>query len=144
MIRQRVDIRGHVRQMESKDEVPCLKKTASEIGLLREAPARRWLTGQQEWDERFKSTAKKVEKRRKKVEEQYENAIKRAMELGLKHVPNSDNASIMTDGSSEHQDEGDGQIQKSRRWGPLDLEGENPPPSAIAARRDTVRNFRNL
>lgn len=30
-------------------------------------------------------------------------------------------------------------IDEFRRWGPLDLESDRPPPSAIAGRRDTVR-----
>ncbi|EJD01135.1 lipase/esterase [Fomitiporia mediterranea MF3/22] len=136
MIRQRVDIHGHVRQMEDKKDISCLKLSANEIGVLREAPARRWLAGQKEWDERFKDVAKKVEKRRKKTKEQYENTLKRARELGLVHAPVPDSASTTTDGSVE-QDSGDGRIQKSRRWGPLDLDDEDAPPSAIAARRDT-------
>jgi len=32
-----------------------------------------------------------------------------------------------------------GKIQAERRWGPLDLADERPPPTAIAGRRDTVR-----
>ncbi|KAL5508275.1 hypothetical protein ACEPAH_5894 [Sanghuangporus vaninii] len=140
MIRERVDIRGRVRPMEDKNDVHCLRLKADEIGLLREAPARRWLEGQQEWDRRFKNVAKKVERRRKKTVRKYENALTRARELGLVHVSISDNDSIMTSETID-ESEGDGKIQKSRRWGPLDLEDEHPPPSAIAARRDTPESL---
>lgn len=138
MIRQRVDLRGRVRQMEDRKDIPCLRLSANEIGLLREAPARRWLTGQQEWDQRFKDVAKKVEKRHKKYRHRIEKTLARAQELGLVRVPVSDSASITSASTIEGNDE-DGRIQKRRRWGPLDLDDEDPPPSAIAARRDTVR-----
>ena len=32
-------------------------------------------------------------------------------------------------------------IDEDRRFGPLDLDDENPPPSAIARRRDRVRRI---
>lgn len=35
-------------------------------------------------------------------------------------------------------------IDEFRRWGPLDLENERPPPSALAGRRDTVRRFTHV
>lgn len=141
MIRQRVDIHGRVRQMEAIEDVPCLQLHPDEIGLLREAPARRWQDGQQLWDEKFKSVAKRVQKRRKKHEEEYLKMLDRARELGLRHVDSR--RSTGTDGSSSGT--GVGIIQNERRWGPLDLGDENPPPSAIAARRDTVGDvYRDL
>lgn len=133
MVRERVDIRGRVRQMESLQDIPCLRLKPKEIGMLKEAPARRWLTGQQEWDERFRGTAKKVAKKRRKNEETYQKIIDRARELGLIHA--DDAKSIHSVASSVSAD---GEIQQHRRWGPLDLENEKPPDSAIAGRRDTV------
>lgn len=132
MIRERVDIRGRVRQMEPKEEIPCLRLKGKDIGMLKEAPARRWMTGQQEWDEKFKGTAKKVAKRRKKNEETYQKIIERARELGLIHADDSKSIHSTTSSAA------DGEIQEHRRWGPLDLEDEKPPNSAIAGRRDTV------
>ncbi|KAL5530703.1 hypothetical protein ACEPAF_6961 [Sanghuangporus sanghuang] len=140
MIRERVDIRGRVRPMEDKKDMHCLRLKANEIGLLREAPARRWLEGQQEWDKHFKTVAKKVERRRRKTIRKYENTLARARELGLVHVSISDNDSIVTSETAD-ETEGDGKIQKSRRWGPLDLEDEHPPPSSIAARHDTPESL---
>ena len=136
MIRQRVDIRGGVRQMEAMDEIPCLKRKNIEIGLLREAPAKRWLTGQQEWDKRFENTAKKVERERKKLEAKFQATLSRAIELGLEYNDLPDDVSIHT--IDEDLADGEGVIQGARRWGPLDLSAETPPPSAIAGRKDTV------
>lgn len=125
--------------MESRKDIPCLKLPANEVGLLKEAPARRWSEGQQEWDRKFKGSAKRVKKKREKIEQRYEKTIVRAKELGLLHS-SEDTASILTadenlyaDGNTEH-----GEIQRGRRWGPLDLDSETPPPNAIAGRRDTV------
>ena len=139
MIRQRVDIHGRTRQMEDISEIPCLQLKANEIGLMREAPARRWLDGQNKWDEKFKGTAKRVEKRREKIRHTYQKSLDRAKDLGLM-LSAEDNASIKTADETAYNtdNEADGEIQISRRWGPLDLEGENPPPSAIAGRQDTV------
>ncbi|KAI5124948.1 hypothetical protein M0805_007375 [Coniferiporia weirii] len=137
MIRQRVDIYGHVRQMERREDIPCLQMPANDIGLLKEVPARRWLTGQQIWDERFKDTAKKVGKGRRKNEEKYQKVIVRARQLGLVHVDEG----FAHTGLGEERDEADGKIQGDRRWGPLDLSDENPPSSAIAARQDTAESL---
>lgn len=136
MLRQRVDIRGRVRQMEAKEEIQCLRAEVNSVGLLKEAPARRWLDGQEEWDKKFKSSAKKVTKQRKKTAAKYERMVKRAIELGLVQVSVDDTASIHTQGTTNL--ENSAIIQKDRRWGPLDLDEERPPPSAIAGRRDTV------
>lgn len=134
MIRQRVDIHGRVRQMEAIEDIPTLQLRPSEIGLLREAPARRWHDGQAIWDKRFKSSAKKVRKKRAKNKEEYAKIMDRAKELGLVRV--NSKRSVKTNNSISMS--GVGVIQEDRRWGPLDLEDESPPPSAIAARRDTV------
>lgn len=136
MLRQRVNVHGHVRQMEPKEEIPCLGIQADSMGLLKEAPARRWLEGQEAWDKRFKSLAKKIDKQRRKNEAKYNKTLSRARELGLVQMSDGDRMSAQTNTSTETT--GNGVIQRDRRWGPLDLEGEDPPPSAIAARRDTV------
>ncbi|THH11723.1 hypothetical protein EW145_g464 [Phellinidium pouzarii] len=78
-----------------------------------------------------------VEKKRRKNEEKYREVVARARELGLIHA---DDEGARTD-SEDGQDNSDGEIQKDRRWGPLDLEDENPPSSAIAKRRDTPESL---
>ena len=145
MIRERVDILGHVRPMEPKDEVPALRLHPSEVGVIKEDPVRRWLAGQEKIDRKFKRSAERVMKKRKKLEAKAEKMLADARDKGL--VLHGDGGRIQ--GDVQRADRGASNpsissvdservIDEDRRWGPLDLEGERPPPSAIAKRRDTV------
>lgn len=155
MLRERVDIRGQVRPMEPAEEIPALCIPPSQIGLIREPPVRRWLHGQAVWDEQFKRRSKKVFEKRKKLEEKAEQIIQHATRKGL--IIGEVQTSPGQVGGGGEQDEvrpmagpqggrkssrsmsaSTGIIDEDRRFGPLDLDDENPPPSAIAKRRDTV------
>lgn len=136
MIRERVDIHGRVRSMEPKEAIPSLQLRPSEIGIIKEDTLLKWLEGQEEWDRRFKYRATKVIKQRSKFEAKANSMIKNARQRGLLLVGESDDPverPIVGRSSATH-----GAIQEDRRWGPLDLMDEQPPPTAIAARRDTV------
>ena len=126
--------------MEPEDSIDYLRMSANKVCLLKEAPVRRWLARQQEWDKRFEGSAKRVVHRRKKYERKYNIAILRAVELGIVVVKEDGTgvSSKLTDVRSV--DFVSGSKSKSERWGPFDLENENPPPSAIAGRRDNVRD----
>lgn len=140
MIRQRVDVHGRTRQMEPEEGIPVLQISPNNIGLIREAPARRWLSGQAHFDKKFRAVAQRVVKKRKKNEKKYANFLKSVRDLGFVHESDLENATstLAPDGFANGQDV----IHKDRRWGPLDLSEENPPPTAIAKRRDTVcRDF---
>jgi len=161
MLRERVDIRGEIRPMESIEEMPVLRISPSQIGLIKEAPVRRWLLGQGVWDKRFKGRPKKVLKMRKEFEEKAEEIIRHVTEQGLvvntKEGDAGPSREQTGDGDGDGQDEvrpklepqrrhkssnsalaTTGVIDENLRFGPLDLDDENPPPSAIAKRRDTV------
>ncbi|KAF9006563.1 hypothetical protein BDQ17DRAFT_1302956 [Cyathus striatus] len=140
MIRERVDIFGKVRLMESQEELPALRVKPCEVGLIKEAPALRWLKGQEIWDKRYKRDAQKVIKRRRQLEAKAERIMKNAVEQGLIHKSSGRLEVVSSQESkvSEHKKQSSvGKVQVDRRWGPLDLENETPPPSAIAKRRDT-------
>lgn len=143
MIRQRVDILGKTRPMEAKEEIPALRIRPEEIGLVREAPATRWVKGQEEWDATFKKSAQKAIRQRRTLEAKASTLIKRAKEQGLVlHSGRSDispkSHAIRASRVKSTSDQPiDGSIQEDRRWGPFDLGDETPPPSAIAGRRDT-------
>ena len=147
--------------MEPIEETPALRIPPGQIGLIKEAPVRRWQRGQLMWDERFKRYSKKVLEGRKKLEEKAEQVVRRATELGLVVNTGANEARASADnaggGGRELKDEvrpmvqpqdrrkssrsvltTTGIIDENRRYGPLDLDDENPPPSAIAGRRDTV------
>lgn len=138
MIRQRVDIRGRVRNMEPQDQVEALKVQPGQVGIIKQAPALRWAKGQDAWDVEFKASAERVIKRRKKLEAKYQTILEHAREKGLvlkdEYTPPG-HERAPTSSSNEGKD---GTIQEDRRWGPLDLDDENPPPSSIVKRRDTV------
>jgi hypothetical protein len=46
MIRERVNIYGNVRPMEPVEDMAILHTPPSQIGIIKEAPVRRWLSGQ--------------------------------------------------------------------------------------------------
>lgn len=147
--------------MEPVEEMPALRIPPNQIGLIKEAPVRRWLQGQGMWDERFKRESKMVLEKRKKLEEKAERVLRQAAKLGL--AVNTGAGEVRASGErvgggQEGRDEvrpmvqsgrkssrsvltTAGIIDENRRYGPLDLDDENPPPSAIARRRDTVSRF---
>ena len=146
--------------MEPAEEIPALRIPPNQIGLIREAPVRRWLHGQAMWDKQFKRRPEKIFEKRKKFEEKAEQIIRHATRNGLVVKTEAGETQIPLEqvgGGRGEQDEARpiagpqdwhknsrstsapiGIIDENRRFGPLDLDDENPPPSAIARRRDTV------
>lgn len=143
MIRERVNIHGVTRDMEPREELACLQISPSQIGLIKEAPALRWNKGQEHWDRLFAKEAQRTLNHRKKIARKAEEMLRSARDQGLYLVGEEDvsgrakaqNASTERSTSTKPVN---GSIQEDRRWGPLDLDDERPPPSAIAKRRDTV------
>lgn len=137
MIRERVNIEGIARPMESQEEMSVLRLKPAEIGIIKEAPTIRWLKGQEEWDKKYKQHADRAVRQRQKNEEKAKKLIAHAREQGLLLV--SDAGPDLTSVLSTSAHATDGTIQHDRRWGPLDLANESPPPTAIAKRQDTAR-----
>ncbi|KAF7355480.1 AB hydrolase superfamily protein C4A8.06c [Mycena sanguinolenta] len=135
MLRERVDIKGEARPMEPQQDLAVLRMEPSEIGIIKEAPTIRWLKGQEEWDTKYKRSAEKAIRQRHKNEEKAKKLIDNAREQGLSLVHDTGPELTRVASTSAHAT--DGVIQRERRWGPLDLDDERPPPTAIAKRRDT-------
>jgi hypothetical protein len=116
MIRERVNIFGAVRPMEPEDQIEVLSIPPEEIGVIKEDPVRRWLTGQELWDKKFERQAHHVERKRKHYEKRFETTIERAREHGLQLHRDSDRpdfgrrATTLSFGSQ-------GDIMHTRRWG---------------------------
>jgi len=132
--------------MEPREEIPALQVKSNEVGVIKEAPCMRWCKGQEEWDKRFIKKAKRVVKERAKIEAKAQRLLDNARKQGLLLVREGDDRQHprfrdASDAKSTSANPVDGTIQEDRRWGPLDLDDENPPSSAIANRRDTVRQF---
>ncbi|KAJ8086857.1 hypothetical protein PM082_005682 [Marasmius tenuissimus] len=149
MVRERVNIHGRVRRMEPRDEMQALQVKPAEVGLIKEAPAVRWHQGQEQWDKMFRKRAKKILKKRAHYETKSEKMIGLAREQGFSLVREPEPEVLIlakpakppSRPDSKARKDRDGSIQSDRRWGPLDLDDEDPPPSAIANRRDTHEGF---
>ncbi|KAG9102351.1 hypothetical protein FRC06_002069 [Ceratobasidium sp. 370] len=148
---ERVSIHGKPRPL-SPD---ALRIPKDGVGVVKPAPVKRWLAGQDAWDAKYKRVARSVEKERagweKKameimrkagLNEEEVNAVWRQKTQGAQHgeggadvigkvLENIEAANGETDSEREER------MRTGRRWGPLDLAGEIPPPSAIAGRLDT-------
>lgn len=127
--------------MEPADEIPALNIKPCEVGIIKEAPSRRWLDGQTQWDETYKHAALRVMKKRQHYEAKVERLLKDARRQGLvmvRDAPKPTNARVSSSASVNSSMTATGTIQPDRRWGPLDLADEHPPPSAICHRHDTV------
>ncbi|KAI0082430.1 alpha/beta-hydrolase [Panus rudis PR-1116 ss-1] len=140
MIRERVDVFGCIRAMEPQGDIQALRIPINQIGIIKEEPVRRWLTGQEKWDKKYKTSALKAERRRKYYERKaaalVEHARKQGLTLARDGTPTATRrGSRETVASVAGSSLGD--VRQDRRWGPFDLDGEQPPPSAIAGRRDT-------
>lgn len=131
--------------MEPPEEIEILQMLPSLIGVIKESPVRRWMEGQQEWDRMYHQTAAKVPEQRQKCEQKAAEMLQDAREEGLKLSVEAEEAlSRLPSASSNISDatvNSAVQIQEDRRWGPLDLDGERTPPSAICNRTDTVRGL---
>lgn len=123
---------GRPRPMEPPSELEALQLPHHEIGRIKEGPVKRWLLGQEKWDVRFRRTAKRAKRKREKLEGKAEKLFQHLSERRQQGQPPV---------NPEHTSEDvgiDSREENIRRWGPLDLVEDNPPPSAIVGRRDTV------
>ncbi|KAK2627904.1 hypothetical protein QTJ16_002550 [Diplocarpon rosae] len=66
MIRQRVDRHGNIFSLEPETELPACNLPNSEIGVIKEGPVKKWMAAKREWDTKFASAKRKVQKQRAK------------------------------------------------------------------------------
>lgn len=123
-VRQRISIKGVPRPMEPECEIPALQLPIDEIGIVKEAPVVRWLTGLQMYDKKYKSSAKKARRTRERNVHRAQMLLERARSAG---VPVDE---LLVVGKEEET--------HSRLPDVLDIINERPPRSAICGRRDTV------
>ncbi|KAF4627770.1 hypothetical protein G7Y89_g10385 [Cudoniella acicularis] len=64
MIRQRVDCHGKIYDLEPASELPGCKLSPSEIGVIKEGPVKKWMAAKREWDTKFASVKRKIQKTR--------------------------------------------------------------------------------
>ena len=66
MIRQRVDRHGNIRPLEPESELAACSMSPSEIGVIKEGPVKKWMAARKQWDTKFASSKRKVQKQRAK------------------------------------------------------------------------------
>lgn len=134
MIRERVSIHGLIRPLEPESELDAFTVPEELIGTISERAIRRYVESEAHFRKKFAQTYKSIEKARKRNLERMER--KESKRLEALRASRNNGSSAGSDGSQlKIQDS----VPKSPGWGyawALD-ELEKPPPSSIAARRDT-------
>jgi acetyl esterase/lipase len=64
MIRQLVDRNGVIKPLAPAAELPAMQMPASEIGVIKPGPVRKWLEAKTEWDRKYAREKRKVQKQR--------------------------------------------------------------------------------
>ena len=64
MIRQRVDRHGAIYPLAPAAELPAMQMPASDIGVIKPGPVRKWLDAKSEWDRKYAREKRKVQKQR--------------------------------------------------------------------------------
>ncbi|KAK4057569.1 hypothetical protein OIO90_001214 [Microbotryomycetes sp. JL221] len=148
MIRERISLTGVVRPLEPEKDIDCLNLNPEDLGIVKEAPVKRYLAGKAIWDKKFKSVADRVQRERednlrKSMKEEATRITERMKKVRKNHEipsvvtsnqdsPSSPLSPIQQVVSPQRMDSRDEQVR-----GIWDFRGENPPPSSIAARKDT-------
>lgn len=86
MLRERVDIFGQVRPMEPQSEIEALQIPPRLIGIIKEEPVKRWASGQEEWDKKFRRQAAQAIRRRDHYHKKFDALMDRARAQGLELV----------------------------------------------------------
>jgi hypothetical protein len=66
MIRQKIDRHGNVFPLEPVAELVGCNLDPSEIGVIKEGPVKKWMAAKREWDTKFASAKRRVQKQRAK------------------------------------------------------------------------------
>ncbi|CZT46138.1 related to acetyl-hydrolase [Rhynchosporium secalis] len=66
MIRQRVDRHGNIYNLEPASELAGCNLPPSEVGIIKEGPVKKWMAAKMEWDTKFASTKRRIQKQRAK------------------------------------------------------------------------------
>lgn len=66
MIRQRVDRHGNIFPLAPASELPACQMTPEQVGCIKEGPVRKWIERKLQWDTKYASQKRKVQKQRLK------------------------------------------------------------------------------
>jgi len=139
-----------LRTLEPEAELAGCTMPFDSIGTINEASAKRYLQGQAAWEKKFSHATKSVARNREKnLKLARKESLRTMSHIHTRLVRDfnhrnraSASSSAVNLGSSPSLDETDGPapqyLLNSTLWSwSWALEGENPPPSSLVARRDT-------
>ncbi|KAI9702814.1 MAG: hypothetical protein M1836_008028 [Candelina mexicana] len=74
MIRQRVSRHGLIYKLDPPSSLPALQLPASEIGVIKPGPVRKWMAAKQQWDTKYAREKRIIQKRRaRQMAQGYDN-----------------------------------------------------------------------
>lgn len=149
MIRERVSTNGVLRTLEPESALAACTLPIEKLGLVTETGAKRYLEGQALYDKKYKGVAQKVIRDREhhlKLSRSHTRKVIDRIQRKLNTVRAKEGAVVggtkdAGDGPQVLPDRGDDirVMLNSPLWTwSWVLQGEDPPPSSIAARGDTV------
>jgi len=136
MIRERVSTQGLIRPLETESDLDAFKIDPNMIGNMSELVIRRCISSEAHFREKFASTYESIDKSRKKNLEREAKEEGKRFDAMRASASNSSNFSSSSGNHAKFRQS----VLDSPGWGyawVLD-ENERPPPSSIAARRDTA------
>jgi hypothetical protein len=148
MIRERVSTQGVIRPLEPEHELGALTVDPQLIGRISELAARRYLDGRTKFSLKFKHQFKAIHKQRlrnlQRAREETEHNLPQLQELLFQDGPDDAVAipgreHLPTRAKAKGKSIADAiRVSAGPSWGwAWALDEERPPPSSIAARRDT-------
>ena len=149
MIRERVATNGVLRALETESLLGGCTLPIEKLGLVTETAVKRYLEGQALWDKKYRNVARKVTRDREhhlklskehacKVLERIQHKLDTVRRKGSEEVEGMTDAGEGLKTPSESCDEMRVMLNSPLWTWSWALQGEDPPPSSIVARGDTV------
>jgi len=130
MIRERISTQGVIRPLEPTSELGAFEVLPENVGRLSELALRRFLDHQTIFDKKFSRIMTKIE------EERLRN-LKLAKKDTQKNIAILEQSLARQDSRLSGEGIRNSPATLSGNWAWVMDEGESPPPSSIASRRDT-------
>lgn len=139
MVRERVDVRGVVRDLEAPEELAALQLSPAQVGVIKEGPIKRFLEGMRLADRRYAKLHERIRQERVEHVRSAETQESKRLRAALQRLGSTRRHEL------EQLDEGDaGEDDLEdllRLRGPWAL-SERPPPSSVVGRKDTAEALR--
>ncbi|KAH9819458.1 arylacetamide deacetylase [Melampsora americana] len=133
MIRERVGVNGKIRRLEDESQLKALSLNKESIGVIQEGPVRRWAEGKEIWNHKFMKLYKKIQSQR-------DHHIKKATEEHKERTKERRKSALPQTNQQQQQQHIEHSLLRCNSLDNLrNVERilERPPPSSIAARKDT-------